>query len=354
MIIKIDAFDTLFFRDGKPFTMGAETWGSGIFPPYPSMIYGALRSAYFSYHINKLLYANTDSDPTKNLKINCICLRDMINILFPAPMDCVKEKGNKENVLVPLKLEDLKYITNCKTEYILKPETNKEVENLPDAWIDSETLKEYLSVSQNDIYYKRLSEIVLSEPKIGIGRNNFTKTAEDTMLYRVGLKRLKDASIIVDFEGLDLPNNGIMKVGGEGRPVYYSEMKGSFFINVNFCSEKLEKIKLYLATPAIFEKGWLPDGIDENSLQGEINGIELKLLTCAIGKKSIYIGGFDIGKKEPKSMKRAIPAGSVYYFKILRNYESNQIINNLHNVSILKNDNYRKQGFGVTYLGRVE
>ena len=48
MIIQIDPLDTLFFRNGKPFTMGEETWADAVFPPYPSVVYGALRSAYFS------------------------------------------------------------------------------------------------------------------------------------------------------------------------------------------------------------------------------------------------------------------------------------------------------------------
>ena len=35
-IIEIEALDTLFFRDGKPFTMGQDTVGESIFPPHPS------------------------------------------------------------------------------------------------------------------------------------------------------------------------------------------------------------------------------------------------------------------------------------------------------------------------------
>ena len=72
MLIKLDPLDTLFFRDGKPFSMGEETWGNCIFPPSPSVIYGALRTAYFSNHIDLLEKANTKNDPTSNLVINCL------------------------------------------------------------------------------------------------------------------------------------------------------------------------------------------------------------------------------------------------------------------------------------------
>jgi CRISPR-associated protein Cmr3 len=353
MRIKIDAFDTLFFRDGKPFTMGAETWGNSLFPPYPSIIYGALRSAYFSHNVNELSKANTDKDPTKNLIIKGLYFQYGIDIFSSAPLDYVREKDKKEDSLLPLNIEKLKFATSCKTAYVLKPKGNKEVELPSDAWISSIFLREYLSGNKEEIYYIRLSNIVLSEPKIGIGRNNLTKTAEDSMLYRAGMKRLKDASIVVDFEELNLPEKGLMKLGGEGRPVYYSKMEETPVVSVNFDVKKLNKIKLYLASPAVFEKGWLPDGIGENSLEGEINGIKLSLLTCAIGKP-LYIGGFDMAKKEPKPMKRAVPAGSIYYFELLESYETNQLVEKLHNISILKNENYRKQGFGITYLGRIE
>ncbi|HEC25711.1 MAG TPA: hypothetical protein ENI54_06865, partial [bacterium] len=64
MIVEIDALDTLFFRDGKPFTMAENRWADTVFPPFPSVIYGALRSAYFANHIEELGKAKTDDDPT--------------------------------------------------------------------------------------------------------------------------------------------------------------------------------------------------------------------------------------------------------------------------------------------------
>ena len=48
MTIQLDALDTLFFKDGKPFSLGEETWADGIFPPPPSVVYGATRTALIS------------------------------------------------------------------------------------------------------------------------------------------------------------------------------------------------------------------------------------------------------------------------------------------------------------------
>ena len=47
-MIKLEPIDTLFFRDGKPFSMGEQSSAHGIFPPYPSTLFGAIRAAVIS------------------------------------------------------------------------------------------------------------------------------------------------------------------------------------------------------------------------------------------------------------------------------------------------------------------
>ncbi len=49
-IFSLTPTDTFFFRDGKPFSRGESSTAAGIFPPFPSTVYGALRTAYISEH----------------------------------------------------------------------------------------------------------------------------------------------------------------------------------------------------------------------------------------------------------------------------------------------------------------
>lgn len=346
MRIRIGALDTLFFRDGKPFTMGAEAWGSSVFPPYPSMLYGALRSAYFSYHIDRLSEAGTDSDPTKTLQIKCLCLHRKDETYFPLPLDVVRDKKDEYNKGFIMKLEEHKAFSNCQVKTLLRPAGNNKIENISDGWLNDISLESYLRC-EGDISFIKLEDIVMSEPKIGIGRSNVTHTAEDSMLYRVAMKRLlKDASLVVDFEGMDIPESGLMKFGGEGRPVYFNKLEdllikppevGSIF-------------KLYLSTPALFKKGWLPEWMDERTLEGSFNGLRLRLVTNAIGRV-IHIGGFDIKAGEPKPMRKAVPAGSVYYFETL-SQETKSPVDVFHGRSV--SDYYPEQGFGITYVGVVK
>lgn len=353
MRIKIDAFDTLYFREGKPFTMGSETWGIGIFPPYPSMLYGALRSVYFSYNADFLKYANTENDPTKGLKITGIYLTRKDDVYFPFPFDCAQEKEAKnkkdKNKFIILKPTKCSVVSNCPSTHISIPEGNVKIENTAGAWIDKISLEAYLNSNHVNIALTEFDSLVISEPKIGIGRNNLTRTAQDSMLYRVAMKRMIETSIVVEFEGLNLPEQGLIKFGGEGRPVHYETINDNMIPKL---PEQMGKVfKLYLSTPAIFEKGWLPKWIDENTLEGQYDGLRLKLITASIGRV-IYIGGFNMKLKEPKPMKRAVPAGSIYYFEIIEDKQNLSPVELFHGKAI--SDITPEQGFGIVYVGGVK
>jgi len=352
MIIKIDSMDTLFFRDGKPFTMSEETWADAVFPPYPSVIYGALRSAYFAEHIDELEKANQDDDPTKGLKIKSMCYGIGNDIYLPLPMDCVKEKDNKDK---PVKVSILSMrknesLNSCPTEYLLYDKDGRKVENEPNGLIRISMLKKYLSQSEEHFSIQKLDDYVLPEPKIGIGISKETGTSEESKLYRVDMRRLSNkkndkVSIIVDFEGFGLPEKGMMKLGGEGKAVSYEKYSKDLSIDVTIPTEN--RFKIYLLTPAIFKKGWLPKWIDEKTLVDEYKGLKLKLLTAAIGKP-ILIGGFNMKERKPKPMYKAVPAGSVYYFEIIEG-DLQKAFEVFNQKAI--SDFYHEQGFGIVFVG---
>lgn len=357
MLIKLDPLDTLFFRDGKPFSMGEETWGNCIFPPSPSVIYGALRTAYFSNHIDLLEKANTENDPTSNLVIKGIYLLDNLennNILYlPLPLDLVQKKDVEpefENAVHLLSLVELKLKSSCLTSYVLKG--NQGVEAVDDGLISGKLLKEYLSCSGKNFSILRLSSRVITEPKIGIGLSGETHTADESKIYRVGMKRLKNLSLLVEFEGMSIPEKGLLKLGGEGKAASYEKISDQLTacdLPEDYFDKNIEKFKLYLSTPAIFHQGWLPSWIDMNSLEGKYKNSKFKLLTASIGKYQ-NLGGFDLKQKKPKSMWKVTPAGSVYYFKIIEgNFKE---IFSLFNRQSISEEN-AKQGFGITFVGKV-
>ena len=94
MRIRISALDTLFFRDGKPFTMGEETWADGVFPPYPSVLYGALRTWYIANHPDGI--SQRLIDESAGIRISSLHYRLPSGLHLPLPLDFVEPKNKKE------------------------------------------------------------------------------------------------------------------------------------------------------------------------------------------------------------------------------------------------------------------
>jgi len=368
-VLKLDALDTVYFGTGKPFNKEGDNWTDSMFPPAPSVLYGALRTAYFADNISLFNKANTAEDPTLNLRLKGIFLISDTKpgtIYFPMPLDLVTLVGAEDQVFL-LSLQENYFVSNCPTSMVLMLKENQLVETVEGGVIDHLSMADYLSGGKGGFPYHMLTEFITREMKVGIGIDDDKGTAQDTMLYRIGMIRPEIAerrgkgirnrklSLLVDYEGLQFPARGLIKAGGEGKAAEFEP-----------CDEKMialmrqmpiqwpahgTKFKVYLATPAKFEKGWLPGWLDETTLEGTYQGIRLKLLTAAIGKP-LPIGGYDMEARRPKPMMRAVPAGSVYYFEILDGTDLTEAIRKFHYENISDVD--AGQGFGLAFAGGVQ
>ena len=351
IIISITPIDTLFFKDGKPFSMGDDTWADGIFPPSPSTIYGALRTLYFSENPSELSEIEKN-DPTNNLVIEKIYLENLEEYdskLFPSPLDMFLKENETLDFFNIRKNNFCSSIKNKVDSILITNDSN--ISSLENNLIKD--IECYLE--KKDSYPFKSSDInsfISKEAKTGIAINNETNSIDEGKLYRVGMNRLKDISFVVEFKGINFPDNffdepKIIKLGAEGKTAFCKKIDlPNFNQNISINSKN---IKMYLSTPAIFDNGWIPDFIDKEKMTGnlKISGqdVELELKTAVIGKP-IMIGGFDMLNNKPKQMKKAVPSGSVYYFASKENINSTDLIS----FSICKGD-YRKQGFGIVFLG---
>lgn len=341
MIIEISALDTLIFQDGKPFDKSGDNWGSSLALPTPLTIYGAIRAAYFANNPNELSKANENDDPTTDLKINAITLQYKDSLILHTPKDCVE--FNKKVTVLDLKENTL---TNSPLKYIFS--STHDVESLDKTYLTKTNFKRYLS-NKEIRSFENEENLITKESKIGIGLNRKTKTTEDGLLYRVEMLRYKDLKIVVDFDGLELEKSGLIRIGGEAKGATYQQIDSLEFPQVDTLSSN--SFKLYLLTPALFEDGWFPNWIDkDNDFIGEYKGFKLKLVASSIGKYQ-SIGGFDMKKREPKEMMKAVPSGSVYYFEILKG-DNESVINSFHLTSI--SDRQQKEGYGIAIVGDIE
>jgi CRISPR-associated protein Cmr3 len=83
--------------------------------------------------------------------------------------------------------------------------------------------------------------------------------------------------------------------------------------------ERARRIRLILATPALFRGGWRPGWIDAQDLTGSPPGCpELRLrLHAAAVERWQAVSGWDLLENRPKAVRRLAPAGSVYWFEVL-------------------------------------
>ncbi|MEO0297355.1 MAG: type III-B CRISPR module-associated protein Cmr3 [candidate division WOR-3 bacterium] len=360
MWIKIYPNDTLFFRSGRPFSMGSETWADSIFPPYPSTIYGALRTFLifergslreFKSGKYKKDIGTPDKKGTMKIIGPFIFNSENGKTYLPSPLDLVMKKENKKKdklfQISKLKKPEIFYAEYPLEDILIYPK-REQVESA-EGYLDSITFKEYLQGQKRE--YSFISGFYTTEPKIGIAREDITLSSKEGYLYRIPMIRLKkDYCFLVKFDGIEnMPEKGLFALGGEGKTVKFEKINNNPLEDLENMNFELKDgiFKIYLATPAIFEKGWLPGWINEETMEGEKDGIKLKLIACAIGK-FIRIAGWDMAKNEPKSMYKAVPDGSVYYFKVLSGS-----LGEIKKVFHFKNisDINPEEGFGLSFIG---
>lgn len=358
MLIKINPFDTLFFRDGKPFSMGDDSWADSLFPPSPSVIYGAIRTLF----LGNTNFATADKlaleEATKHITISGIYLQTESGYCVTAPNDFAIEKTEnnpQKTILQPRNAAAAGVVSN-------KPLTQI---TYPDFVVDNEKSKGIITLFDLEDYLKATdvakispnAKYFVSEPKIGIGRDNLTFATDEGKLYRVDMKRLSNKTQIV-VELPDFPHKwlSIAKLGADSKLAHFSvEPNKTVSAQIPFSLAPTDTLlKLYLATPAIFEQGWLPRWIKpENDYTGELGEGEQKIILQLTGTalgKPLPIGGFDLKEQQPKTMCRTVPAGSVYYFRLVEG-TIGAVKELLHCKTI--SDHLPNEGYGLAMVGKI-
>jgi CRISPR-associated protein Cmr3 len=319
MIQKFSAVDTLFFRSSAPFDSDLEHGTECLFPPLPSVYTGALRAC------TPIDYTDRHS-LNKNLKIGLSGIMLDDEPLFPVPFDLrINNKSNIEKLYCP-KLSKSN-ISSYPLSYLLDKKNTEKKSFVPEgAFLKKSDFMQYLNANEFKCELMTQEKYCTHEYRVGIGINDTTRTVENKKFYStVQIRPKENVSLFVQTEGNTVSNGTIVKFGGESKHAIVNSIDESLNFNVEL-SDNEQFFKLYLATPAIFKNGWLPWWI-KNDMTGiftyKKRSVTIKLLCASIGRY-IPVGGFgkhyahNIDKEieYPKKMNYAVPAGSVYYFKI--------------------------------------
>lgn len=364
MIARLDPFDTFFFRDGKPFSLGDESWADGVFPPAPSVLYGTLRTLYLARNDGFDKSKAELDKATERLIIKGIYLEYGNELVLPIPFDLVRyNENNKEKThLLQLKEPPKGALYNKLTSHLLGAnKAGLSIESFErGTMVEVADFNDYLN-GASPAHPIAINEYLSSEPKVGIGRDNTRRSVSEGELFRVDMKRLlpdkhdRATKIVVefDFEGWNPTETQIGKMGGEGKVVscefdHSDSISTPSFPDLKPNEQGKYRFKLYLSTPAIFKNGWFPGWVEKDH-KGKFNGVSVQMLAAATDR-AIPIGGWDLKEKEPKVMYKAIPAGAVYCFETA--VENAEIIKNaFHGKSV--SDIGAKEGFGIAFVGKV-
>jgi len=212
------------------------------------------------------------------------------------------------------------------------PEGSQGFKALEQRWITAEGMRRCLEglVPTDKIYTS--DHLFSHEARLGIARDNVTRSVEDGKLYQTQHLRLKeDVSVgllvknlsTVAKDILTQPNT-LLRLGGEGRMAALEAQEQAQalpFVNAK-ANAKVESFVLHFLTSADFEGAMFPKDFEKTTFdgatvwQGDINAIGVRIVSAVVGKVHRE-GGWDMQKHQPSPVKSYIPAGSAWFCQTL-------------------------------------
>ena len=375
--IQIRGIDPLLFRDGRPFSNELGSLTADTLPlPLPGTVAGFLRT-----HIGngeKWMWEGDASvhDNARRIAVHSPLLQRDDTIVFPAPRDAVVYGVEKDRAV--MRLSPMKSMANgsgCDLPDGLLP--LQITENVKPAtgyryWSQPDMERWLLPQEGNTAPSENITGPPTDE-RIHIAVNAETGTAEESRLYRVAylsfLHRQKEqqgkdsqaAKQAVTAEwsllarvGRDSLPNGVGHFGGERRVAHIQH--GNTFPScppaLKTALQKSQRLRLILATPALFTNGWLPGWLDPKTLTGTLpdTGISLRLVSAATGRREA-VSGWSFQNRRPRKVRWCVPAGSVYFLETTTNTDLTPIIEKYWLRPVSDEQQDKRDGYGLALWG---
>ena len=337
------ALDTLFFKESRPMESIGGSQLASVFPPPARTLIGAIRTTIGeALQVDWAQYAKGESSVSDVIgsveSLNPLSFTGPFLIskgerLYPMPLTYLQNE-EAQTRLVP----DTK-VVHCDLGKVRLPVKKNNsllgAKPVEGAFLSEDGLAQFLSgkeISEKHIY--PATKLYAQEERLGIGRDYKTRSVEEGLLYQTRHIRPLDAAQLkvgIAMKGLqaELPESGTVRLGAEGRLAAWQRSESVQLPTIP-AQAQATGLMLMLLTPALFERGWLPDDFQEHVetyrgveqegqhlvWQGTIAGIKLRLITSVVGKP-VREGGWDMVKKSPRPLASYVPAGSCYFCEVL-------------------------------------
>ncbi|HIE41473.1 MAG TPA: type III-B CRISPR module-associated protein Cmr3, partial [Candidatus Aenigmarchaeota archaeon] len=340
---RFSALDTWFFREARQMESFGGSELDSLFPPPARTVMGAIRTAmgealgvdwrqynedekytiagipfreYIGYHDNT---GRLSMDyPWLSIQRNGTYER-----LYPIPRNLFQKGIMRLRIGKPIHCDLGKAVRLPKL-----PKQQDKPKPL-NGWTTQKGLEAFLAgedISDSELFTdKRIEkELFQRESRLGIARDNSTRTAQEGMLYQTRhIRPNSNIAIEVDIEAdydRVLPPVKLIRLGGESRLAGITVLDTNpVVLNHPHPNANSHGVILTLLTPALFKNAdWmLPDfnkveQKDGTVWKGNLLGIDLTVHSAIIGKAQRE-GGWDMANHKPRPVTSLIPAGSLYY-----------------------------------------
>lgn len=336
--------DSFFFKGHQTTEMGTPSHLTGLFPPRPNTVYGALRAAYIHRHSTFSDFRRGKDGHIKQwmgtpitygaFRQRAVLLAKNKDYLLPLPLDYNLYRpqnfdGEKWQAL-PLHLLPNPLPSSAGVPWALGPDRDKPPGKTASPGGKYLRLEDWKGgVLQQKSFSAVLSlddDIIDDYAKTGIAIGRDSRTAERSHFYQMNMMNLKAgcALVVLSEPCPDFSEVPLVSLGGENRPWFLSQETNDWKL---WNQEQLKEIKnqlhrskiarIILLTPTLWPENL--SSLADLQTKGETwrltPDIEAELITWATDRPELY-GGWDIVKHRPKPRKWMLPAGTVIYVKI--------------------------------------
>lgn len=381
----IESLAPLVFRSGKPFA--SQSSAQDVIFPLPSAVAGLVRATAIAqkkvdFDKNRCGIDDPDYKKVLDIKSQGIYLtrvnQNSIDILVPKPANAlyVEDKEQKGKIdLVRLAPADIE--PDCGSDlpkslqYVQTVDINGKpisIKGKPKSGVNFWHIDDLIKWQNNkpltydDIKNNGLASIP-TNIRTHVAIDDMTDSSEDGKLFQTAsfdlsyqredkvFEEHRLGFVILSEQTLD---DDMVAFGGERRLSYFKSIKS----DVGFIKPSqalLDSINqaggfsLTFLTPCVFAKGYLPSWIDENTMTGELPDSKVKVQLQAVAVERFQaVSGWDSLLWQPKATRKAVPAGSVYWFKCSDKLD----IPTLQRLcQSLADDRYdQNDGFGMTLI----
>lgn len=351
----IESLAPLVFRFGKPF--GSQSSAQDVIFPLPSAGAGLVRATAIAqkkvdFDKNRCGIDDPDYQKVLGIKGQGIYLarvnQNSIDILVPKPANAlyVEDKEQKGKIdLVRLAPADIE--PDCGSDlpnglrYVQTVDNNGKpitIKGKPKSGVNYWHIDDLIKWQNNkpltydDIKNNGLVSIP-TDIRTHVAIDDDTGSSQEGMLFQTasfdlsyqqkdkekdkGFDEHRLGFVILSEQALD---DDMVTFGGERRLSYFKSIKNSSdFIKPN--QALLDSINqaggfsLTFLTPCVFAKGYLPNWIDESAMTSTVPDSKVKVQLKAVAVERFQaVSGWDSLLWQPKATRKAVPAGSVYWF----------------------------------------